>query len=89
MKIGFVVNDVKTEEPGFTTMRLATAAINMGHTVWVMGSVTWHTIPKTALSARATSVSQDEVQGLGHPSRPISRAEGGHGAHHASTISTS
>ena len=37
MKIGFVVNDVMTEEPGYTTTRLAMAARQMGHEVWVMG----------------------------------------------------
>ena len=37
MKIGFVVNDVKTEEPGYTTSRMATAAVNMGHEAYVMG----------------------------------------------------
>ncbi len=37
MRIGFLVNDVKTEEPGFTTTRLACAAVNMGHQVYTMG----------------------------------------------------
>jgi glutathione synthase len=38
MKIGFMVNDIKTEEPGYTTTRLAMAAINRGHEAWVMGA---------------------------------------------------
>ena len=38
MKIGFVVNDIKTEEPGYTTVRLAMAATNMGHEAWFMGA---------------------------------------------------
>ena len=37
MRIGFVVNDVKTEEGGYTTSRLGAAAVNKGHEVWVMG----------------------------------------------------
>ncbi len=37
MRIGIVVNDVQTEQPGYTTSRLAVAAINRGHEVWVMG----------------------------------------------------
>ncbi len=37
MKLGFIVNDVKTEEGKFTTSRLAQAAINRGHEVWTMG----------------------------------------------------
>lgn len=37
MRIGFVVNDIATEEKGYTTTRLAMAAVNLGHEVWVMG----------------------------------------------------
>ena len=37
MKIGFVVNDIRTEQPGYTTLRLAVSAVNMGHEVWLMG----------------------------------------------------
>ena len=38
MKIGFMVNDIKTEEPGYTTTRLAMAALNRGNEVWLMGA---------------------------------------------------
>jgi len=38
MRIGLMVNDIKTEEPGYTTTRLAMAAINLGHEAWVMGA---------------------------------------------------
>ena len=38
MKLGILVNDIGTEEPGYTTTRLAMAAINRGHEVWVMGA---------------------------------------------------
>ncbi len=37
MKIGFLVNDVATEEAGFTTTRLACQAVNQGHEVLVFG----------------------------------------------------
>lgn len=37
MKIGFVVNDVMTEEPGYTTTRLGCEAVNLGHDVFVFG----------------------------------------------------
>ena len=37
MKIGFVVNDVMTEEAGFTTTRLGCEAVNQGHEVFVIG----------------------------------------------------
>jgi glutathione synthase len=37
MKIGFVVNDLKTEHPRYTTTRIARAAREMGHEAWTMG----------------------------------------------------
>jgi len=37
MKIGFVVNDLKTEEPGYSTTRLAMAAVNLGHKSYTFG----------------------------------------------------
>ena len=36
MKIGFVVNDIRTEEAGFTTTRLCVAATNRGHEAWTI-----------------------------------------------------
>ncbi len=56
MRIGFVVNHIKSEEPGFTTMRLATSAINMGHKVWIMGVGDLAYDPEDCIAARATSV---------------------------------
>jgi glutathione synthase len=37
ISIGFIVNDVATEEPGYTTIRMALTAKQMGHQVWLMG----------------------------------------------------
>lgn len=37
MRIGFVVSDVMTEEPGYTTTRLACEALNQGHETFVFG----------------------------------------------------
>jgi len=37
MRIGLVVNDIQTEEAGYTTTRLAMAALEMGHEAWIMG----------------------------------------------------
>jgi glutathione synthase len=37
MRIGFVVNDVHTEQPQYTSTRLAMAASRQGHEVWLMG----------------------------------------------------
>ena len=38
MRLGLMVNEISTEQTGYTTTRLAMAAINRGHEVWVMGS---------------------------------------------------
>ena len=38
MKIGFVVNQVETEQPTYTTTRLAMAAVNRGHESWLIGT---------------------------------------------------
>ncbi len=37
MKIAFVVNDVMTEQPGYTTTRLAMSAVNLGHDSYLLG----------------------------------------------------
>lgn len=37
MRIGFVVNDVQTELPVYTTVRLGLAATNRNHEAWFMG----------------------------------------------------
>lgn len=56
MRIGFVVNDVRTEEPGYTTTRLAMAALNRGHEPWVMGAGDLAFDPDDSINARARSV---------------------------------
>ena len=56
MKIGFAVNDIRTEEPGYTTIRLAMAAINRGHEVWVMGAGDFAYDVDESVHARARSV---------------------------------
>ena len=38
MKPGLRVNDIQTEQAGYATTRLAVAAINRGHEVWVIGA---------------------------------------------------
>ncbi|MEX0936322.1 MAG: glutathione synthetase [Pirellulales bacterium] len=37
MRMGFLVNDVETERPEYTTTRLAAAAVKLGHEVWLLG----------------------------------------------------
>ena len=53
MRIGLVVNDIKTEEPGYTTIRLAMAAINLGHEAWLMGAGDFAYDPDEIIRARA------------------------------------
>ncbi|MFH1279132.1 MAG: glutathione synthase [Candidatus Eisenbacteria bacterium] len=56
MKLGLVVNDVMTEQTGYTTSRLGTAAVNMGHEVWVIGVGDLAYDPDDIIRARARSV---------------------------------
>jgi glutathione synthase len=56
VRIGFVVNDINTEETGYTTTRLAMAAINRGHESWVMGAGDFAYDADESIRARATSV---------------------------------
>jgi len=56
MKIGFVVNDITTEEAGFTTIRLAAEAANQGHEPWLMGVGDLAYDPDEGIRARARSV---------------------------------
>ena len=53
MKLGFVVNDIRTEETGYTTTRLAMAAVNLGHEAWVMGAGDFAYDPDERIRARA------------------------------------
>lgn len=53
MRLGIVVNDVSTEEAGYTTSRLATAGINMGHEVWIIGVGDLAYDPDESIYARA------------------------------------
>jgi glutathione synthase len=51
-----MVNDVKTEQPGYTTIRLAMAAINLGHEAWLMGAGDFAYDADENIRARAHSV---------------------------------
>lgn len=54
MKIGFVVNDVITEEHTYTTTQLAMAATNRGDEAWLMGIGDFAYEPDGSLSARCS-----------------------------------
>ena len=56
MKIGFVVNDVMTEEAGFTTIRLGTEAVKAGHEAYFFGVGDIAYDPDERIRARALSV---------------------------------
>jgi glutathione synthase len=53
VKIAFVVNDVNTEDPRYTTNRLAMTAKNMGHEAWFVGIGDFSYEPDGSLSAKA------------------------------------
>ncbi|MCC2593862.1 glutathione synthase [Tessaracoccus sp. OS52] len=56
MRIGFVVNNVKTEDPVYTTVRLAMQATNMGHEAFLMGMGDFAYEIDGSLSAKAHGV---------------------------------
>ena len=56
MRLAFVVNDIATEEPGYTTTRLGIAATNRGHDVWVIGVGDLAYDPDENVKARARRV---------------------------------
>lgn len=62
MRIGFVVNDVKTEEPGYTTTRLAMAAINRGHESWIIGAGDFAYDVDEKIHARASSTQKKQYK---------------------------
>lgn len=54
MKIGFVVNDIATELPVYTTVRLGLSATSMGHDVWMIGMGDFGYEPDGSLVALAS-----------------------------------
>ena len=64
MRIGFVVNDIKTEESAFTTTRLAMSAVNRGHDAWLIGTGDFAFDPDDHVRARARSVSKTKYKSL-------------------------
>jgi len=56
MKIGFMVNEISTEQTGYTTTRLGMAAINRGHEVWIIGAGDFAYDVDEKIHARARSV---------------------------------
>lgn len=64
MRIGFVVNEVETEEAAYTTTRLAMTATNMGHETWTMGVGDFIYAPEGTIRAQARGVRGDHYESL-------------------------
>jgi glutathione synthase len=62
MRIGFAVNDVMTEESVYTTTRLAMAATNRGHEVWLIGMGDFDYETDDKIHARARGVSRTKYK---------------------------
>ncbi len=62
MKLGFVINDIKTEIAAYTTVRLATAARNLGHDVWLIGVGDFIYEPDGSVHAVAATPRQESYE---------------------------
>jgi len=62
VRIGFVVNDVMTEQTGYSTIRLAMAAVNRGHQVWMMGAGDFAYDLDERIHARAHTIPQKKYK---------------------------
>ncbi|MBW2524114.1 MAG: glutathione synthase [Deltaproteobacteria bacterium] len=56
MRFGFMVNDIQTEKSGYTTIRLAMAALNRGHEAWFVGAADFALDVDEKTKARARTV---------------------------------
>ena len=88
MKIGFVVNGVATEQPEYTTTRLALAAHRRGHDTWLIGVDDFSHRPDGTVAAHAWAAKgkKHKTPGGLPRERPGRRAVGR--ARSASTTST-
>src|SRR5688572_19798821 len=64
MRIGFVVNQVETEQPTYTTTRLAMAAVNRGHEAWLIGAGDLALDPDDFVRARARAAPKPKYKSL-------------------------
>ena len=62
MRIGFFVNDIVKEEAIYTTTRLALAATNRGHQVWMMGATDFAYDVDESIRARARSTPKNSYK---------------------------
>ncbi|WP_428308071.1 glutathione synthetase [Lacipirellula sp.] len=64
MRIGFVVNDVATEQASYTTTRLGMCATNHGHEAWTLGVGDFVYKPDGSIHANARAASGKEYDSL-------------------------
>ena len=64
MRIGFVVNQIETEQASYTTTRLAMAAVNRGHESWLIGTGDLALDPDDYVRARARSAPKAKYKSL-------------------------
>ena len=64
MRIGFVVNDVETEQAAYTTTRLAMCAVNLGHQAFTLGVADFVYKPDGSIFANARSAEGREYDSL-------------------------
>src|SRR3954464_8693513 len=64
MKVGFVVNQIDTEQATYTTTRLAMAAVNRGHEAWLIGTGDLALDPDDYVRARARSAPKAKYKSL-------------------------
>ncbi|MBN1908959.1 MAG: glutathione synthase [Pirellulales bacterium] len=64
MRIGFVVNQIATEQEGYTTTRLAMAAVNRGHEAWLIGTGDMAYDPDDYVRARAQTAPRAKYKSL-------------------------
>jgi len=64
MRIAFYVNDIQTEEKGYTTTRLAMTALNRGHEIWYVSAEDFALDPDDHVRARARTVPKSRYKSL-------------------------
>src|SRR3954466_13628110 len=64
MKVGFVVNQIETEQASYTTTRLAMAAVNRGPEAWLIGTGDLALDPDDYVRARARSAPKAKNKSL-------------------------
>jgi glutathione synthase len=76
VKIGFIVNEIDTEQPAYSTNRLALTATQMGHEAWLMGVGDLTYEPDGSLSAQVRAGASKNYRSL---DRYLADIQGPHG----------